>query len=149
MVIGLASAAPEVATEKLKVAALPAGTTCEVEPAAVMEKSEAAPTTMFELAEVLGRKFVSPEYAAVRVCIPSASALVLIAAPPAESGIVESAFVPSSSVMFPVGTPVVALAAHIVNVSGRPRLGVLIEADSAVSVGACAMLRLAGGSATV
>ena len=59
--IGLDRAAPVVATEKLYVAALPAGTACVAEPVAVKLKSDAAPTTTFALPEVLGRKFESPE----------------------------------------------------------------------------------------
>jgi hypothetical protein len=59
--MGLDRAAPVVATEKLYVAALPAGTDCEAEPVDARVKSEVAPTTMFALAEVLGRKLESPE----------------------------------------------------------------------------------------
>jgi hypothetical protein len=114
-----------------------------------MEKSDAAPTTTFVLVEVLGRKFASPEYTAVKVCVPSVRVLVVNAALPAASGSVKSAVVPSNNVTLPVGTPLVVLAACIVKISGMPRLGLLVEADSAVSVGACVMLTLAGVSATV
>jgi hypothetical protein len=59
-VMGLESAAPCIATEKLKVAALPAGTLCELAPATASAKSDAALTVRFVFAEVLGRKFASP-----------------------------------------------------------------------------------------
>jgi hypothetical protein len=101
------------------------------------------------IAEVLGRKFVSPEYAAVRVWVPRENVLVVNAALPARSGIEESAVVPSSTMTLPVGRPLVVLAACIANVTGSPRLGLPVEADNAVSVGACVMLRLAGVNATV
>jgi hypothetical protein len=147
--IGLANAAPLVATEKLKVAALPAGTICVVAPVAAMEKSDAAPTTTLAIVEVLGKKLVSPEYAAVRVCVPSVSVPVVNAAPPAASGMADTTVVPSSNVTLPVGTPLVVLDACMVSVTGRPEVGLVVDADSRVSVGACVMVKLAGVRDTV
>jgi hypothetical protein len=48
---------------------------------------------------------------------------------------------PSANAMEPVGTPLVMLVACTVRVTGRPRPGELLEAESEVCVGACAMLR--------
>ena len=110
-VIGLDSAAPCMAAEKVKVAALPAGTHCEVAPVAARVKSGAAPTVTVALAEVLGRKFESPAYTALKRWVPSVRALVVNVAPPAaDSGATPSAAAPSNSVTLPVGTPLVVLA---------------------------------------
>jgi histidyl-tRNA synthetase len=60
-VMGLVSAGPCIATENAKLAALPAATDCELAPLDAMLKSEADPTVIVPSADVLGRKFVSPE----------------------------------------------------------------------------------------
>jgi hypothetical protein len=145
-VIGLANAEPCMATEKLNVAALPAGTDCEVAPVAVSVKLDVVPTTMLAVADVLERKFESPEYTALTLCVPSASELVLKAAAPADRGAVDNTVAPSSKVMLPVGTPLVVLDAWIVSVMVAPTPGMVVEADIAVSVGACAMVSLAGAA---
>jgi hypothetical protein len=59
--IGPGIAVPCIITEKLKVAALPAGTLCAVAPVGVRLKSDVVPTTIAEETEVLGRKFESHE----------------------------------------------------------------------------------------
>jgi len=145
-VIGLDITAPWVATEKLKVAALPAGTDCEVAPVAVNVKPDVVPTTMLAVVDVLGRKFESPEYTALKLCVPSASELVLKAAAPATRGTDDSTVVPSSRVTLPVGTPLVVLAVCIVSVKVAPGPSALVEADTAVTVGACAMAKLAAAT---
>lgn len=60
-VIGLDIAAPCMATAKLKVAALPAGTDWLVAPVAASVKSAPAPIVTTAAAEVPPRKFESPE----------------------------------------------------------------------------------------
>jgi hypothetical protein len=100
-------------------------------------------------AEVLARKFESPAYTALKLCVPSPSALVLNAAPPAESGTTDSTVVPSSTVTLPVGTPLVTLAAWMFSVTGWPAVGVLAEADSVVNVGAFAIVTLPDTEATL
>jgi hypothetical protein len=148
--MGLAIAAPSIATEKLYVAELPFGMLCVVVPVAVSVKSDAAPTASSAVADPLGRKFASPEYDALRLCAPNASPLVVNEAAPAESATTAIDVLPSASVMEPVGTPLVVLVACTVSVMGRPNPGALVDAVSEVSVGACAMLRLtAGVTATV
>ena len=79
----------------------------------------------------------------MRLCAPSVSELVVVVAAPVESGTTESVVLPSESVTEPVGTPLVVLVACTVSVTGRPNPGELVEAESEVSVGACAMLRSA------
>ncbi len=146
--IGLDIAAPCIATEKLKVAALPAGTDWVVAPVAASVKSDAAPTVTFVVAEVLARKFESPAYTALKLCAPEPSALVLNAAPPVASETTDKTVDPSSTVTLPVGTPLVVLAAWIFSVTDAPAAGALVETESVVSVGAFAIVRLAGVTPT-
>ena len=148
-VIGLAIAVPTIPAEKLNVAALPAATICVVAPVAASVKSAAAPTVTFVPAEMLGRKFPSPEYAALKLCEPNASALVLNAAVPPASCTTDSTAVPSITVTLPDGTPLVVLAAWTFSVIGPPRLNAAVDVAADVSVGACAIVKLAGNTLTV
>ena len=75
--MGLASAAPVVATEKLNVAALPAGTACVVEPVDGELKSEAARYHDVGVAEVLGEEVGIARVGGGESVRPSASELVV------------------------------------------------------------------------
>jgi hypothetical protein len=149
--IGLASAVPCGVTEKLNVAALPAGTDSLVTPVPASVKSDdGAPTATLTTADVLARKFVSPPYTALKACVPVASELVLkVAAPAPESGTALNAVVPSITVTEPVGAPLVVLAACTFSVNGRPAPMLPAEADTTTVDGAFAMLTATGAMITV
>jgi hypothetical protein len=135
--IGLANAAPWIATLNWNVATVPIDTVCLDAPELASVKSETgAATVTTELVDDAERKFVSPEYTAVMLWVPAARLGTVNAVPTCT---VPSNEVPSISDTVPVGTPEVVLATCGVRTRGVPGTSELAETARLTLAGALAI----------
>jgi hypothetical protein len=133
---------------KLKLAVPPEGIVCDAAPVGVNVKSGAfggaAITVMSSELETLAIKFRSPVYCIASVCTPGARLLVVNVA---GLDALKSVAAPSFTVRVPVGVPAVVGVALAVSVSGAPALIDVADGVSVETVGAGAMVTLAGMAA--
>jgi hypothetical protein len=111
---------PSEDTVSPNIAVDPATTVCLETPAAATVKSGIAFTACRTFADVLARKFASPEYATERVCSPAPTLRSTADADPFTSAAVATTFPPSRNSTDPVGTPAVVEATVAFNCRGNP-----------------------------